>query len=59
MVKVLNEFDETILQVDGDTDASGAAAYTQSLSVSRATSVADNWSSRMSRTRRLFVVGNV
>ncbi len=57
VVKVLNEFDETILQVAGHTDSSGAAAYNQSLSVSRATSVADYLSSRNIRTSRLFVVG--
>ena len=57
VVKVLNEFDETILQVAGHTDSSGAAAYNQSLSVSRATSVAYYLSSRNIRTSRLFVVG--
>ncbi len=57
VVKILNEFDETILQVAGHTDSSGAAAYNQSLSVSRATSVADYLNSRNIRSSRLFVVG--
>ena len=57
VVKVLNEFDETNLQVAGHTDSSGAATYNQSLSVSRATSVADYLSSRNIRSGRLFVVG--
>ena len=57
VIKVLNEFDETNLQVAGHTDSSGAATYNQSLSVSRATSVADYLSSRNIRSGRLFVVG--
>jgi outer membrane protein OmpA-like peptidoglycan-associated protein len=56
-VNVLNEFDETNLQVAGHTDSSGAAAYNQSLSVSRATSVSDYLESRNIRSNRLFVVG--
>jgi outer membrane protein OmpA-like peptidoglycan-associated protein len=57
VVNVLNEFDETNLQVAGHTDSSGAAAYNQSLSVSRATSVSDYLESRNIRSNRLFVVG--
>ncbi len=57
VVKVLNEFNETNLQVAGHTDSSGAASYNQTLSVSRATSVADYLRSRNIPASRLFVVG--
>jgi outer membrane protein OmpA-like peptidoglycan-associated protein len=57
VVRVLNEFDETRLQVAGHTDSSGAADYNQSLSVTRANSVADYLRSRNVPSSRLFVVG--
>ncbi len=57
VVKVLKEFNETNLQVAGHTDSSGAASYNQTLSVSRATSVADYLRSRNVPASRLFVVG--
>ena len=57
VVKVLNEFNETNLQVAGHTDSSGAASYNRTLSVSRATSVSDYLNSRNVPSSRLFVVG--
>lgn len=57
VVKVLNEFDETLLQVAGHTDSTGAAGYNQTLSVRRATSVADYLLSRAISPDRLLVVG--
>lgn len=57
VVKVLNEFKDTALQVAGHTDSDGSAAYNQSLSERRAGSVADYLLSRQVSPSRLIVVG--
>lgn len=57
VVKVLNEFNETRLQVAGHTDSSGAAAYNQDLSVRRAISVGDYLRSRNVDPSRLITLG--
>lgn len=51
---VLNEFDKTIIQIEGHTDSTGAQSYNQLLSESRAASVRDfllNQGIQASRTR--------
>ncbi|MGH1441205.1 MAG: OmpA family protein [Cellvibrionaceae bacterium] len=57
VVKVLNEFNETRLQVAGHTDSSGDANYNQELSVRRANSVGDYLKSRNVSSSRLATVG--
>ncbi|MGH1485169.1 MAG: OmpA family protein [Cellvibrionaceae bacterium] len=57
VVKVLNEFKDTSLQVAGHTDSSGAAQYNEQLSVRRANSVADYLLSKQVSSNRLIVVG--
>lgn len=57
VVKVLNEFNETQLQVAGHTDSSGSNSYNQQLSVRRAGSVSDYLKSRSVNPSRLVVVG--
>jgi outer membrane protein OmpA-like peptidoglycan-associated protein len=57
VVKVLNEYDETLLQVAGHTDSTGSSNYNQRLSVRRASSVADYLRSQGVDRNRLFVVG--
>ncbi len=57
VVKVLNEFSETTLQLAGHTDSTGAADYNQQLSVRRANSVADYLRQRSVGAERLRVVG--
>lgn len=57
VVSVLNEFNETRLQVAGHTDSSGASAYNQELSVKRATSVSDYLKSKNVSASRLITVG--
>ncbi len=57
VVKVLNEFNETLLQVAGHTDSSGATAYNQKLSERRASSVANYLRSQKVESQRLIVVG--
>jgi len=57
VVKVLNEYNETRLQVAGHTDSSGDANYNQELSVRRANSVADYLRSRNVSAGRIAAVG--
>ncbi len=57
VVKVLNEFNETRLQVAGHTDSSGAEDYNQKLSERRAKSVSDYLLSRNVLASRLVTVG--
>ena len=57
VVKVLNRFNETSLQVAGHTDSSGPDDYNQQLSTRRANSVADYLRSRGIGAGRLRVVG--
>ncbi len=57
VVKVLNEFNETRLQVAGHTDSSGNDSYNQQLSERRARSVSDYLRSRAVAPSRLVEVG--
>lgn len=57
VVKVLNEFNETRLQVAGHTDSSGDANYNQELSVRRANSVGDYLQSRNVSSSRVVTIG--
>jgi len=57
VVKVLNEFNETRLQVAGHTDSSGDANYNQELSVRRANNVGDYLKSQNVSSSRLVTVG--
>ena len=54
---VLNEFDQTLVEVAGHTDSTGAAQYNQDLSERRAGSVAAYLRSRKVDGNRLMVVG--
>lgn len=57
LVIVLNEYDETNIEVQGHTDSRGSAAYNQDLSVKRATSVADYLNSNRISSRRIDIKG--
>ena len=57
VVKVLNEFNETALQVAGHTDSSGSDSYNQQLSERRASSVANYLRSQGVDPGRLYSVG--
>ena len=57
VVKVLFEYKDTVLQVAGHTDSSGAANYNQQLSERRAQSVADYLLSKNIPADRLAIVG--
>ena len=54
---VLNEFDQTFVEVAGHTDSSGSAAYNQLLSEKRANSVASYLGSQEVSRDRLITVG--
>jgi outer membrane protein OmpA-like peptidoglycan-associated protein len=54
---VLNEFEQTYVDVVGHTDSTGRAEYNQALSVRRAQSVADYLMSREVMPERLVVTG--
>lgn len=54
---VLKEFDKTLLEVAGHTDNTGAAAYNQTLSEKRASTVAQYLSSRGVSSQRIITVG--
>lgn len=54
---VLNEYPNTLLDIDGHTDNTGSAQYNQTLSERRAVSVARYLDSRNVDSRRLLVVG--
>jgi outer membrane protein OmpA-like peptidoglycan-associated protein len=55
--KVLDEFDQTIVEVAGHTDSTGSDAYNQGLSERRAASVATYLRGRGVITERLITVG--
>ncbi|MFT7387224.1 MAG: outer membrane protein OmpA-like peptidoglycan-associated protein [Candidatus Endobugula sp.] len=57
VVKILNEFNETRLQIAGHTDSSGKATYNQKLSIRRANSVSDYLKSQEVSVDRLVVFG--
>lgn len=54
---VLNEFDKTLLEVAGHTDNTGSAAYNQTLSEKRASTVAQYLTSKGIRADRIITVG--
>ena len=54
---VLDEYDQTFVEVAGHTDSVGTAEYNQQLSERRATSVADYLMSRKVDRQRLITVG--
>ena len=54
---VLNKYPQTLLDIDGHTDNTGAPDYNQALSERRAVSVARYLNSRQVDSRRLLVVG--
>ena len=55
--KVLNEYDQTVVEVAGHTDSSGTDVYNQSLSERRASSVAQYLQSQGTNVQRLITVG--
>jgi outer membrane protein OmpA-like peptidoglycan-associated protein len=54
---VVNEFDQTVIEVAGHTDSTGEDAYNQALSVRRADTVATYLSTRNVRGDRIIEVG--
>jgi outer membrane protein OmpA-like peptidoglycan-associated protein len=54
---VLKEFDKTLLEVAGHTDNTGAAAYNQTLSEKRASTVAQYLTGKGVRNDRIITVG--
>jgi outer membrane protein OmpA-like peptidoglycan-associated protein len=54
---VVNEFDQTVIEVAGHTDSTGEDAYNQALSVRRADTVATYLSTRNVRSERIIEVG--
>jgi outer membrane protein OmpA-like peptidoglycan-associated protein len=55
--KVLDEFDQTVVEVAGHTDSTGSDAYNQSLSERRASSVAAYLQSQGLDSQRLITIG--
>jgi outer membrane protein OmpA-like peptidoglycan-associated protein len=55
--KVLNEYDQTVVEVAGHTDSSGSDEYNQRLSERRADSVAQYLRSQKINTQRLNTIG--
>jgi len=55
--KVLDEYDQTVVEVAGHTDSTGSDAYNQSLSERRASSVASYLMSRGVMSQRMITVG--
>jgi outer membrane protein OmpA-like peptidoglycan-associated protein len=55
--KVLNEYDQTVVEVAGHTDSSGSDEYNQRLSERRADSVAQYLRSQKINTQRLITIG--
>ena len=55
--KVLDEFDQTVVEVAGHTDSTGSDAYNQALSERRASSVATYLTSQGVMQQRLITVG--
>jgi outer membrane protein OmpA-like peptidoglycan-associated protein len=54
---VVNEFDQTVIEVAGHTDSTGEDAYNQALSVRRADTVATYLGTRSVRSERIIEVG--
>lgn len=54
---VVNEFEQTVIEVAGHTDSTGSDAYNQSLSEQRAAAVATYLQSRNVRGERIITVG--
>jgi outer membrane protein OmpA-like peptidoglycan-associated protein len=54
---VLNEFEQTVIEVAGHTDSTGSDAYNQSLSERRAAAVASYLQTRGVRADRIITVG--
>ena len=54
---VLNEFDQTVIEVAGHTDSTGSDAYNQTLSEERAGAVAGYLQTRQVRGDRIITVG--
>jgi len=57
LVTVLNEYSDTNIEVQGHTDSRGSTEYNQSLSVERATSVADYLSTHRIMSNRISIKG--
>ena len=57
VAKVLDEFDQTVVEVAGHTDSTGSDAYNQSLSERRSSSVASYLQSQAVDPQRLITVG--
>ena len=55
--KVLTEFDQTVVEVAGHTDSTGAESYNQALSERRAGSVAQYLQSQRISGQRMITVG--
>ena len=55
--KVLDEFDQTVVEVAGHTDSTGSDAYNQALSERRASSVATYLTSQGVMQQRLITIG--
>lgn len=55
--KVVKEFDQTIIEVAGHTDSTGAESYNQGLSERRASSVSQYFNARGIADQRLITVG--
>jgi outer membrane protein OmpA-like peptidoglycan-associated protein len=54
---VVNEFEQTVIEVAGHTDNTGSDAYNQQLSERRASAVAAYLGTRSVRTDRIITVG--
>ncbi|HEY7672435.1 MAG TPA: OmpA family protein [Gammaproteobacteria bacterium] len=54
---VLNEFDQTVIEVAGHTDSTGTESYNQELSVRRADTVATYLTTRSVRNDRIIEIG--
>lgn len=57
LVKVLNTYPDTNIEVQGHTDSKGTESYNQTLSVKRATSVSDYLAANQIRTERITTKG--
>jgi outer membrane protein OmpA-like peptidoglycan-associated protein len=57
LVKVLNTYPETNIEVQGHTDSKGTETYNQTLSVKRATSVSDYLTSNQIKADRITTKG--
>jgi len=57
VAKVLEEFDQTVIEVAGHTDSTGTDAYNQALSERRSSSVASYLQSQGIDSRRMITIG--